>query len=714
MARPKRVHWPLGPGKPTARQLRNEKEAYALGSTKKTLPRDGQALGPDKKNIAVMDNRGLASEPLKLKLDRVGRVVLDGETTDDQRSFDFLDPDGQLSSSNAPLDYETFAARYYNMDKTLEMRIGKTYIDQFYSEFLADEGKDDFRVVQTFAWPGSEEEGSAPAAISLVGVAATSERSRRLAARAVFESEPSALVLQLCRERIGRNLVMPEEHLANVAHYARGYAASNPHQLRGELIAADAINGDWEAMNLWMSDRAYGRAVDEFVNVPEDRFARKLLVLADVPKSRLEAMRREHGNKSLVTNQARSARAKQIVRGLISPLSMGHRKIVGVVDAELLSHVNTWLERYGARLSTVGDAVDVEQGRVNFASDMARGLKMAQQLAARSAAAKAAGEFASSPPPSSTQLGGQGQRFAGTLGFDGSRLGSFINKEGLDFLKRRKDRIAQLTRVQDLVHHVQPEKVWHVAESLGGLRDYTPPGPEAALAERKRRGLRFELDKLEIPDEYLREVGMEDYAPDLWRTLSESRHAIETRDPVELNWWSQGGAIDAQIKGDTDIDEALENIASSSFEDDIPDEIWEQTTTYTEEDRYLESIRLPPGIKKEVLTEAAESDDDHRGRIKKLRPQVGDKVTVHYVGTLTNGNVFDSTRTRYQPFSFNLGKGEVIQGWDKGVATMKQGELAKFTIAPHFAYGDRGVPPEIPPRATLIFEVELLGWESGL
>jgi FKBP-type peptidyl-prolyl cis-trans isomerase FkpA len=86
----------------------------------------------------------------------------------------------------------------------------------------------------------------------------------------------------------------------------------------------------------------------------------------------------------------------------------------------------------------------------------------------------------------------------------------------------------------------------------------------------------------------------------------------------------------------------------------------------------------------------------------------GKSVTVHYVGTLTNGNKFDSSRDRGQGFSFRLGAGQVIKGWDQGVAGMKIGGLRKLTIPAELAYGDRGFPPVIPAKATLVFEVELL------
>lgn len=86
----------------------------------------------------------------------------------------------------------------------------------------------------------------------------------------------------------------------------------------------------------------------------------------------------------------------------------------------------------------------------------------------------------------------------------------------------------------------------------------------------------------------------------------------------------------------------------------------------------------------------------------------GKSVTVHYVGTLTDGSKFDSSRDRGQGFSFALGAGMVIQGWDQGVAGMKIGGLRKLTVPPELGYGTRGFPPVIPPNSTLVFEVELL------
>ncbi|CAG9830237.1 unnamed protein product [Diabrotica balteata] len=92
-------------------------------------------------------------------------------------------------------------------------------------------------------------------------------------------------------------------------------------------------------------------------------------------------------------------------------------------------------------------------------------------------------------------------------------------------------------------------------------------------------------------------------------------------------------------------------------------------------------------------------------------PKTGQFVSVHYTGTLEDGQKFDSSRDRGAPFKFHIGRGEVIKGWDEGVAQLSLGQRAKLTCTADYAYGSRGHPGIIPPNATLIFDVELIAIE---
>ncbi len=92
-------------------------------------------------------------------------------------------------------------------------------------------------------------------------------------------------------------------------------------------------------------------------------------------------------------------------------------------------------------------------------------------------------------------------------------------------------------------------------------------------------------------------------------------------------------------------------------------------------------------------------------------PEKGQTIVAHYTGKLTDGKKFDSSVDRGEPFKFPLGARRVIAGWDEGFATMKVGEQRQLIIPPDLGYGARGYPPVIPPNATLIFDVELLGIE---
>jgi FKBP-type peptidyl-prolyl cis-trans isomerase FkpA len=93
--------------------------------------------------------------------------------------------------------------------------------------------------------------------------------------------------------------------------------------------------------------------------------------------------------------------------------------------------------------------------------------------------------------------------------------------------------------------------------------------------------------------------------------------------------------------------------------------------------------------------------------------KAGDSIRVNYVGKLfKNGSVFDSNKSKEDPFTFTVGEG-VIEGWSKGVIGMKKGGKRKLTIPGPLAYGEAGSPPKIPGNATLVFEIDLIGWEGG-
>jgi peptidylprolyl isomerase len=133
----------------------------------------------------------------------------------------------------------------------------------------------------------------------------------------------------------------------------------------------------------------------------------------------------------------------------------------------------------------------------------------------------------------------------------------------------------------------------------------------------------------------------------------------------------------------------------------------QSTTTVTQENNTpiasntmseAKTVTTPSGLKYVELVEGT-------GVI----PQTGQRIDVHYVGTLEDGTKFDSSRDRGQPFSFTIGKGQVIKGWDEGLSTMKVGGRRILTIPPDLGYGARGAGGVIPPNATLIFDVELLG-----
>ena len=148
-------------------------------------------------------------------------------------------------------------------------------------------------------------------------------------------------------------------------------------------------------------------------------------------------------------------------------------------------------------------------------------------------------------------------------------------------------------------------------------------------------------------------------------------------------WWYLRGGSEPEL--DSEYDENLKKTEDAA-KIVLPKSSAREITTITNNNRMIEDIKVGEGVE----------------------AKAGDTVSVHYTGWLTDGTKFDSSVDRGEPFEFNLGAGEVIKGWDQGVAGMKVGGKRKLTIPPDLGYGDRGAGGLIPPGATLVFEVELL------
>ncbi|MCH8546927.1 MAG: FKBP-type peptidyl-prolyl cis-trans isomerase, partial [Cryomorphaceae bacterium] len=178
-------------------------------------------------------------------------------------------------------------------------------------------------------------------------------------------------------------------------------------------------------------------------------------------------------------------------------------------------------------------------------------------------------------------------------------------------------------------------------------------------------------------------------------------HVIEGMDVV--NNIQQGDVMDSVeiIRQDVEFDavaifaEEKAKVMKANSEKTSAEDKWNEILETAEE--------TVTGLRYVVINDESKSAE---------KPEEGDRVTVHYCGMFPNGQIFDDSFQRGEPLTFTLGRGEVITGWDEGIAQLSVGQRAILIIPPHLAYGERGAGGVIPPNQILIFEVELMGVEA--
>ena len=163
-----------------------------------------------------------------------------------------------------------------------------------------------------------------------------------------------------------------------------------------------------------------------------------------------------------------------------------------------------------------------------------------------------------------------------------------------------------------------------------------------------------------------------------------------SEEPPQAEETNTKQAVDAKVSSDNNVNKTMKKEVVPE-----PEKAAEVVSHPPEAKATAEPVTIE-GLKSEILQEGT-------GQVA----QKGDNVVVHYTGTFPDGKKFDSSLDRGDPFNFTLGAGQVIKGWDEGVAGMKIGEKRKLTVSPEMGYGARAVGP-IPPNSILVFEVELL------